>query len=263
MKASSQERAALARNEVVVLVKRLAKSQKSPALAQLASRIAAVMQYGAAAGEDPFVKVKELITGLISKLEAEATAAASEKSYCDEQMSKTEAKKAEISEDVDKLTTKIDQSTAKSTSLKEEVKTLEAELAALAKSQATLDEVRATAHAAYTEAKAELEEGLTGVRSALGVLRDYYGSASASAALLQDSQPAPPETHEKASGAGGSIISILEVVESDFAKNLATVETEESDEASEYEKVTQENKVTKTIKDQDVKYKTQEYKALD
>merc|ERR1719161_2663978 len=106
------------------MIKKLAKHEKSAALAQLASRISAGMQYGASAGEDPFTKVKELITGLITKLEDEAAGAASEKAYCDEQMSKTEAKKAEVSEDVEKLTTKIDQATAKSTSLKEEVKTL-------------------------------------------------------------------------------------------------------------------------------------------
>merc|ERR1712039_1089282 len=93
---------------------------------------------------------------------------------------------------------------------------------------------------------------------ALSVLRDYYGS---SAALLQ--QPAKPELHGKALGAGQSIIGILEVVESDFANNLAKEETEEADAAAEYEKTTQENKVTKTLKDQDVKYKTQEFVGLD
>merc|ERR1719168_553896 len=76
-------------------------------------------------------------------------------------------------------------------------------------------------------------------------------------------QPAVPELHSKAQGAGGSIIGILEVVESDFAKNLAKEESEEEDAQSEYEKMTQENKVTKTTKDQDVKYKTQEIKSLD
>merc|ERR1712179_504132 len=40
-------------------------------------------------------------------------------------------------------------------------------------------------------------------------------------------------------------------------------ETEEADAAAEYDKVTQANKVTKTTKDQDVKYKTQEFKTLD
>jgi len=53
------------------------------------------------------------------------------------------------------------------------------------------------------------------------------------------------------------------VCESDFSDNLAKAETEESDAVSEYETVTQQNKVTKTTLDQDVKYKTQEFKGLD
>merc|ERR1719199_1038190 len=76
-------------------------------------------------------------------------------------------------------------------------------------------------------------------------------------------QPAKPAAHAKASGAGGSIIDILEVCESDFATNLAREETEEADAAAEYEKTTQENKITKATKDQDAKYKTQEATALD
>merc|ERR1719456_1950155 len=75
-------------------------------------------------------------------------------------------------------------------------------------------------------------------------------------------QPAVP-MHSKSSGAGGSIIDVLEVCESDFAKNLADVETMESDELAIYEKTTQENEVTKTTKEQDSKYKTQEFKTLD
>merc|ERR1719379_1289390 len=76
-------------------------------------------------------------------------------------------------------------------------------------------------------------------------------------------QPAKPAQHAKASGAGGGIINILEVCESDFATNLAKEESEEADAASEYETTTQENKVTKATKEQDVKYKLQEATALD
>merc|ERR1719451_218887 len=76
-------------------------------------------------------------------------------------------------------------------------------------------------------------------------------------------QPAKPESHGKASGAGGSIINILEVCESDFANNLAKEETEEADAESEYETTTQENKITKTTKTQDAKYKSAEATALD
>merc|ERR1712066_1148782 len=107
--------------------------------------------------------------------------------------------------------------------------------------------------------------GLSGVRKALSVLRDYY--AAGSAALIQDGssmqQPAPPEKHSASGGAGGGIIEILTVCESDFATNLAKAETEESDAASTYEKLTEENKLTKASKEQDVKYKEAESKSLD
>merc|ERR1712129_176550 len=76
-------------------------------------------------------------------------------------------------------------------------------------------------------------------------------------------QPSAPETHTKSSGAGGGVIDILEVCESDFAANLAKEETQESDAQSEYEKVSQENAVAKTMKEQDVTYKTQGAKAAD
>merc|ERR1712029_612269 len=87
------------------------------------------------------------------------------------------------------------------------------------------------------------------------------GLQSDSGSVMQ--QPAKPELHEQSGGAGGSIIDILEVCESDFASNLAKEESEEADAQSEYEKVSQENAVTKTTKEQDVKYKTQEAKAQD
>merc|ERR1712027_178600 len=49
----------------------------------------------------------------------------------------------------------------------------------------------------------------------------------------------------------------------DFATNLAKEEAEEADAQSEYEKVSQENAVVKTSKEQDVKYKGQEAQSLD
>merc|ERR1719329_937314 len=176
----------LANSEVITLVKKLAHDHHSAALAQLASRIAVVVRYGGKNGDDPFVKVKGLISDMIAKLEKEAEAEATEKAYCDEQRAKSEAKKAELDARIAKLTNKIDRSAARSASLKEEVVELEKELSALAKMQAEMDKIRAEQNADYQTAKAELEQGLGGVRKALDLLRGYYGSA----ALLQ--QPAKP-----------------------------------------------------------------------
>jgi len=266
VKSRLQTRSDLAHAEVVVLVKRLARETHSAALAQLASRVTAVLQYGAANGDDPFNKVKGLIQDMITQLEEEAKEEAAEKAYCDEQLSKTKAKKDELDDDLEKLTVKIDQSTSKTAKLKEEVQELESELAALTKLQAEMDKIRQETHADYVKARDELERGLKGVRMALSKLREYYGGAS----LLQDGsqlaalmqQPAPPPAHKKSTGAGQGIISILEVCETDFAENLAKENAQEEDAQAEYDKTTQENKVGKTLKEQDVKFKTQEIKAL-
>jgi len=249
----------LANTEVVALVKKLAQEHHSAALAQLASRIAAVMRYGSGDGQDVFAKVKNLISDLIAKLEAEAQDDASEKAYCDEQIAKTSAKQDELEDDIEKLSSKIDQAAAKSAGLKNDVKELQGQLAALAKEQAEMDRIRAETQATYRQAKEDLELGLGGVRKALGLLRDYYGGASASAFVQQ---PAVPQ-HSQATGAGQSIIGMLEVVESDFAKDLTAEETEEADAAASYDKTSQANAVTKAMKEQDVKYLTQEFNGLD
>merc|ERR1719395_486270 len=196
MATSSQmhTRADLANSEVINIVKKLAHDHHSAALAQLASRIAVVVRYGGKDGADPFAKVKGLISDMITKLEKEAEAEATEKAYCDEQMAKTEAKKADLEATIAKLTNKIDRAAARSASLKEEVVELEAELRALAKTQAEMDSIRSEENGNYKVAKAELTQGLTGVRKALSVLRDYYGSA---AAMIQQDQPAVPQQHAK------------------------------------------------------------------
>merc|ERR1719272_1017876 len=255
--------------EVVNVLKRLAEQQHSAALSQLASRVATTIRYGSANGEDPFVKVEGLINEMIAKLLDEAANEAGHKAYCDEEMSKTKAKKEELQADVAKLTSKIDVASARSAGLKEDVAKLQKELGDLQKMQAEMDKVREDTNAAFKEAQTDLTAGLEGIRSALGVLRDYY-QADAEALLQKNGglssfmqQPAAPTKHEKSSGAGGGIISMLEVIESDFAKNLAQEEEEEAAAQTAYEKLTQENKVPKTTKEQDEKYKTKEHTSLD
>jgi len=259
----------LARSEVVTLVKKLARQQHDPALAQLASRIKAVMSFGASSS-DPFGKVKAMIGDMIKKLEDSASTDATEKAYCDEEMSKTGQKKMELDYDIEKLTTKIDQASSRGTQLKAEVKELQAELANMAHEQAEAQSMRNDENSQYRTATSDLNAGLNGVRKALSVLRDYYAKGAAAAAasaasLAQEDQPAPPlpAAHSAAGGAGDSIIGILEVVESDFAQNLAKEETQESDAQSAFETDTQMYKIGKTSKGQDVKYKTQEFTGLD
>ncbi len=82
--------------------------------------------------------------------------------------------------------------------------------------------------------------------------------ASDAAAFVQADQPT---NHEESTGAGKSIINMLEVVRRDFSDTSAKVETDKPDAAAEHEKTTQQNKVAKTTT-KDAKYKAQEATSL-
>merc|ERR1719240_2319690 len=99
-----------------------------------------------------------------------------------------------------------------------------------------MDKLRAEEHKAFKSNKADMEQGIEGVKLALNVV---------------------------AEGAGAGIISLLEVCESDFSKDLAEINATEDNAASSYDRATKENEIEKATKDQDVKYKSAESVRLD
>merc|ERR1719203_703326 len=117
--------------EAVRLVRDLARTQHSQSLAQLASKMTAMMQSSGA-----FDKVKGLISNMIARLEQEAGADATKKAYCDKELAESNAKKTDKTDEIEKLSTKIGQMSAKSTQLKEDIAVLQSELSKLARSQA-------------------------------------------------------------------------------------------------------------------------------
>jgi len=226
------------------MVRDLARKDGSAALAQLASRMSMATH-----SRDPFGKIKGLIADMIEKLESEASADATHKAYCDKELSESNAKKTEKTNEITKLTTRIDRQNAQSAQLKEEVAALQNALAKLAKSQAEMDRIRQEQHDAFTASKAELDKALTGIKLALKILNEYYAKDG--------------KAHTAADGASSGIIGLLEVCEADFSKNLAQITSDEDLAASEYEQVSKDNQVERTAKTQDVKYKVKEFKRLD
>jgi len=245
---SLKNTADLANFEAVRLVRDLARKTGDAALTQLASRMAVAIRHASSTAADPFAKVKELIKGMIETLLEDAQAAASHKAYCDKELGESAEKKAEKTATIDKLSTQIDSMTSKSAQLKEQAAKLQKELADLSRSQGEMDKIRAEEKATFKANKAEMEEGITGIKTALKVLRDYYAKDAA---------------HSSADGAGRGIVGMLEVVESDFTKGLSEMTVTEQTSESEYDKESMSNKISKSTKEQSVKYKTKEFKGLD
>merc|ERR1712151_1241790 len=97
--------------------------------------------------------------------------------------------------------------------------------------------------------KADIEQGLEGIKIALRVLNDYYAKDD--------------KAHASADGAGHGIIGLIEVVQADFEKALAEFTSVEETSAADYDKQTKANEIERTTKEQGVKYKNKEATDLD
>merc|ERR1719235_2952014 len=219
-----------------------------------------LMQLASVAGSDPFVKIRGLIEDMIAKLLKEAQEEATQKAFCDEEMGKSTASKDEKTATIDKLQTRIDGASATIAELTEAIKTLESEIAEIDKSQATATEIRTKESADNKAAIADFSQSAEAVVKAMGVLKTFYEGA----ALIQttSSKSARPSFGGAKTDTGSSIISVLEVAESDFTRLLAETETAEDAAADAYEKSTKENEVSKTTKLTDAKAKESEIKSL-
>jgi len=235
------------RSQVVSILRRVSKNAHSYALMQLV----------ASAQSDPFGKIRGLIEEMIAKLTKEAAEEADQKSFCDEEISESKAKQADLSGKLDKTTARIAKAEADKAKLEEDIKLLETEIAEIDAGQAEATKVREEEHAEYLKASKDFKDSATAVAKAIAVLSEYYNSA----AFVQVKQA--PEFGGAKSDVGSTIVSILEVAESDFTTMLAEAEADESSAAEAYEKLTQENAITKTTKQGDVKGKTSEGKQLE
>merc|ERR1719405_387191 len=104
----------------------------------------------------------------------------------------------------------------------------------------------------------DFKQSAEAVVAAMGVLKSFYEGA-----LIQtSSKTGRPSFGGAKTDTGSSIISVLEVAESDFTRLLAETETVEDAAAAAYEKSTKENEVSKTTKLTDAKAKESEIKSL-
>eukprot|EP00397_Hematodinium_sp_SG-2012_P021964 GEMP01022724.1.p1 GENE.GEMP01022724.1~~GEMP01022724.1.p1 ORF type:complete len:676 (+),score=257.77 GEMP01022724.1:94-2121(+) len=235
-------------DKVEAAIKKLGQKDGNYALTQLAGQIRAAVSMSA----DPFAKVKLLIKDMITQLLVRAQEEASHKAFCDKETADNEAKRNKLQAESSKLSTRIEKATATVAALKEQIAELQQALHNIAKSQKDIDAMRLAEHEEFVKGKADFEQGLRGIRGALKILHDYYQNQGAFA-----QQPAVG-LHAKASDSATGIISMLEVVETDFARSLAEAEAGEDDAQSVYEKTSQDNRVSTATKRTSVEGKQQE-----
>jgi DNA repair exonuclease SbcCD ATPase subunit len=195
----------------------------------------------------PFDKVKGLIESMISRLQTEAAEEADAKAFCDKETSESKAKQAELTASSDKSQVRIEKATATIAELKEKIKATQEQMAEMDAAQAEATALRNKEHEEYVKASTEYKESAEAVANAIAVLTDYYSSGS----FVQAKEA--PEFGGAKTDIASTTMGMLEVAESDFTTLLAESEASEKEAQSSYDKLTEQNTVTKAANTQEVK----------
>merc|ERR1719352_1412357 len=201
---------------------------------------------------DPFAKVKDMLYGMIEKLEKEQAAEAEHKAWCDKEMSKTAKQKKSKTSRLNEVTIRKEKTQAEITKLSEDLVTLQDDIQKLDEAVKESTKLRNEGASEWAEESAEYKAGQEACAAAIKVLNNYYGSKKEE--LLQ--------TGIHLQGAGG-IIGLLEVAESDFSKSLAEGQAAEDAMIAEFEKYMEDSKVSRATMEQDQKNKNAEKARLD
>merc|ERR1719487_3105234 len=194
--------------------------------------------------EDPFKKITKMIRDMITKLMEEANEEAEHKGFCDTEMGKNKNTRDEKSETVEKLTALIEELTASITKLGEQISitgdAISAIDAAMAKATAERNEESAKNKAVIADAKVAGEA----TAQALAVLKEFYAKAQG-ASFFQK-----PYTGM----AGGGVVGMLEVIQSDFVRLETETTSAEDNAAKAFTEFSRDSSKDKAIKEMDLKH---------
>merc|ERR1719197_110569 len=250
-------------HKLMTYIRKQAKHLKSDNLAALAIRMK----------EDHFVKVRGMIKDLIAKLEADASAEADQKAWCDEEMEKSTSKRDENIGEMEGDLASKSSAEAKIAKLEEEIATLMSEVADLTKSLNEATQLRGEEKAENTKTLADANAGLAGVTKAMKILKDFYDNAliqtsykppKGDASGMTVGDLAPDSFSGDFSGnqdAATGIIGQLDVIKSDFEGTIDATKQAESDAESEFDSYKSDTETDISEKESSVKSKEGEVKT--
>merc|ERR1719498_1186491 len=224
-------------HKMMAYLKKQSTQLKSDALSALMIRLK----------EDHFVKVRGMIKDLVAKLEADASAEADQKAWCDEEMEKSTSKRDENIGAMEGDLAAKSSAEAKIAKLNEEIATLMSEVAELKKALNEATQLRGKEQAENTKTLADATAGLAGVTKAMKILKDFYDNAliqtsykppKGDASGMTVGDLAPDSFSGDFSGnqdAATGIIGQLDVIKSDFEANIDATKAAESAAESEFQ----------------------------
>jgi len=201
--------------------------------------------------DDPFGKVTKMIRDMITKLTEEANEEAEHKGFCDAEMSTNKATRDAKTEESDTLKAEIDQLTADIAKLAQDIADLSDAIASLDGAVSEASSLRAAEKTKNTATIADAKAATAATTRALAVLKAFYAKAAEATALTQ----VHANTPYTGSSASGGVVSMLEVIQSDFERLDSETASSEAQAASSHAQFTADSAEDREQKSTDLKHK--------
>jgi len=222
------------------LLANVAKTLHSPVLSVMSMKVKLLA--------DHFVKVRAIIKDLISKLEDDAEAEATQKGFCDTNMAAALADRDTGNAQIEEAMATISKLTAEKDQLKQEIEDLKKAIAENLKALNEATELRNSEKADNEVTIETAEEGKTAVELAINILKEFYDNA-----FIQTGKYVPPNAdrsgktvadrapelfsgdYRGSQGASKGILGLLDVILTDFERTIDTTENSEDTAQSSFE----------------------------
>jgi len=220
----------------------------------------------------PFDKVKGLIQQLIERLMSEAAKEATHQGFCETERAKAELKRKHRHADVSTGRSELLKLGAQRDKLEVKVEDLNAAIESLTTELGDAQTLRNEEKDSNTKAVADAKDGLTAVNEAIAILKKYYkgehgvGGAD-TATVLVDASPVEEEgewkeiegrggAYQGGQGSATNIFGLLEVIKSDFSREINTVSDEERQAQADYVTFKRDTSADKAGKETEFKNST-------
>jgi hypothetical protein len=247
-----------------------AQGQVSSYLASRAQKLQSVFLASVAArvAQGPFEKVKKMIKDLLVKLMEEANDEADHKGWCDTELSTNKMSRANLNTEIESLTSEADALTALVGKLTEEIGGLVDAIAGIDDAAKKATKVRMEEKATNTATVQDAAAAQAALEQALKILKDFYGKAGEATALIQqrrmlqrqdpesDAPPTWGDSYKGMQSGKFGIVSMLQVIQSDFASVEASTNTAESEAQREYDTFMEDSELDKAVKQKEMSHKT-------
>jgi len=214
------------------------------------------MQQEPTAASDPLQFVKQMTENMINDLQTEATAATTQKGFCDTQMMKASKERDRRFRESMSLDKKMKALDTKRTELRETIELQTSSISDMEKDLGAATELRLNESAENLKTISDSSLGGKAVDNAIAALNSYYKKAArsadrydeATAFLQQGSQISKEDPGFEGSYAGKQnqalgVVTLMEVIRDDFERTAEETKAEEDEAADKFTELKSESRI--------------------